>query len=108
MKVVVGSRKQEEKISEMGTIANQMFPNIELMVFKGFFRRGIRSALEKNQFKSWEEVAEQQPMVRMKFFQSVLDEFLPHLKTIGLSEEETDSLISRLKKENEKYLKLKA
>ncbi len=105
---VVGSRKQEEKISELGTIANQMFPNIEIMVFKGSFRLGIRSALEKNQLQSWEEIAEQPPMTRRKFFQSVLDESLTHLKTIGLNMEETDLLISRLRKENEKYLMLDA
>jgi len=105
---VVGSRKQEEKISELGAIANQMFPNIEIMVFKGSFRLAIRSALEKNQLQSWEEIAEQPPMARRKFFQSVLDESLTHLKTIGLNMEETDLLISRLRKENEKYLMLDA
>ena len=105
MRAVVGSKKQEEKISELGAIANQMFPNIETMLFKGSFRLGIRSALEKNRIQSWGEIAEQPPLARRKFFKSVLDESLPHLKTIGLSREKAELLISRLKKENEKYLK---
>ncbi len=107
MGTLVGSKKQEEKISELGAIANQMFPNVKTKVFKGTFRFGIRSALEKTQFQSWEEIAEQPPMTRKKFFQNVLDESLPHLKTIGLNREEADMLISRLRKENEKYLKRK-
>ena len=105
METVVGSKKQEEKISELGALANQMFPDIEIMVFKGSFRRGIRSALGESRFQSWEEVAEQPSMIRKDFFQNVIDESLPHLIKIGLNREAADILISRLKKENEKYLK---
>lgn len=48
MRPVTGNRKQEAKISELGNIANQMFPHIKTMLFKGAFRPGIKSALEKN------------------------------------------------------------
>jgi hypothetical protein len=106
MKTIVGSKMQEEKISEMGTTANEMFPHIETIVFKGSFRRGIRSALEKCGVQTWEEVAADHPVKRRKFFQHVLNESHPHLTATGLNGEETDALLDRLKKENEKYLTL--
>ena len=101
---IVGSKKQEDKISELGAFANQLFPGIETMIFKGSFRYGIKSALEKKQYSRWEEVAEQHPMLRKKFFQSILDESIPHLKAIGLYEKDIDILFKKLKEKNEKYL----
>jgi len=105
MGAIVGSRKQEEKISELGALANRIFPDYETMLFKGSFRYGVRSALEKSRFQNWEEVSKQSAMTRSVFFQSVLDESFPHLKKMGLSEEDTSNLICKLKKENKKYLK---
>lgn len=104
MKTIVGSRKQEQKISEMGIVANKMFPEIEIMVFKGSFRLGIRSALDLCNFKSWDEVSLQPVYERKKFFKNFLNESVPHLKKTGVNETGINSLISKLMKENEKYL----
>jgi hypothetical protein len=104
MATVVGSKKQEAKISELGSIANKMFPDIGTMLFKGAFRLGIKAALKKEGMKNWEEVATRVPEVRRKFFHSALEESVPHLKVIGLSENDINKLISLLKMKNEKYL----
>ena len=104
MTAIVGSKKQEGKITELGMFANQLFPDIETMIFKGAFRYGIRSALEKSRYAAWEEVAGQHPMLRKSFFQSILDESAPHLQNIGLDEKGIEILIRKLKEKNEKYL----
>ncbi|MDM8517077.1 hypothetical protein QUF76_12820 [Desulfobacterales bacterium HSG16] len=105
MHPVVGNKKQETKIREMGHIAKNMFPHIEVMAFKGSFRLAIRSALKKNQFNDWEEVSQRPYKVKKKFFETILDESVSQLKKLGMKEDETDILIDSLKKENEKYLK---
>ncbi len=101
---VVGNKKQETKVSEMGSIANNMFPHIETMAFKGSFRFAVKTVLKKNQLNDWEKVSKYPPAIRRKFFESVLDESLSHLKKLGMKEDETDILINKLRKENEKYL----
>lgn len=105
MGTVIGSRKQEDKISELGAVAHRRFPHIDLLSFKGFFRLSVRSVLEKYKLSSWGDVAEKPPEIRRKFFHDVLDESLRHLETAGLAKEDAGQLISELKKENEKYLK---
>ncbi len=104
MKAVVGSKKQEAKISELGSLADRMFPDIGIMPLKGSFRQGIRRALKKARFERWEQVSAQPPEIRRGFFQDVLDESVFHLKKIGLRDDETESLIRKLRKENERYL----
>jgi hypothetical protein len=104
MKPVVGSKKQEAKISELGSLADRMFPDIGMMSLKGSFRHGIREALKNARFESWEKVSAQPPEIRRKFFQNVLDASVPHLKKIGLRDDEAESLIRKLGKENERYL----
>ncbi len=101
---VVGSKRQETKIGELGSLANKIFPHVEVMVFKGAFRLGIKSALEKNRMKNWEEVAKQPPDARRKFFHIALEESVLHLQNIGLTKNEAEKLISALKIKNEKYL----
>lgn len=104
MGVIVGSKRQETKISELGSIANRMFPDIETKVFKGAFRLGIKSALEKSLMKSWDEVAVQPSNSRRKFFHSALEASVRHLEIIGLTTAEAEKLIAVLKIKNEKYL----
>ncbi len=104
MSAVVGSKKQETKISELGGIANRMFPNIEKKVFKGAFRLGIKTALEKSRMKNWDEVAVQPSDSRRKFFHSALEALVRHLEIIGLTTAEAEKLIAVLKIKNEKYL----
>ncbi|OQX25004.1 MAG: hypothetical protein BWK80_17875 [Desulfobacteraceae bacterium IS3] len=104
MGTVVGSKKQEIKISELGDIANKMFPDIQAKVFKGAFRLGIKSVLNGSGMKDWGEVAAQPAEIRRKFFHSALEASVPHLHKIGLTEDEAEKLISVLRIRNEKYL----
>lgn len=104
MEIIIGSKKQEMKISEIGGIANKMFPDIETMVFKGSFRLGIRSALKNSRYKSWDEVSLQPAEIREKFFKDFLNESVPYLKKTGVSENGINVLISELMKKNKKYL----
>ncbi len=106
MEVVVGNPRQEKNIEEMGVLANQMFPHIKTMVFKGCFRRGVRSALEKHQFQSWQEVGAQPPNVKKKFLQSVLNECLPDFERMGMKANELDALAAMLNKKHDRFLKL--
>ena len=98
-----GAEKQERKISELAEIANQDFPDIEVRTFKGAFRFGAKSAVEKSQFESWEEVSQQPVSIRRKFFKSLLEESRSHLNRI-LGEDKVQPLLDKLENENEKYL----
>jgi len=104
MRPITGNRKQEAKISELGDIANQMFPHIKTMLFKGAFRHGIKGALAKNRVQNWEDVAKKPPEDRRNFFRSALEESVRHLQFIGLTEEDAKKLLLILKVRNEKYL----
>jgi len=104
MKNIIGTKKQEMKISEMGAVANKMFPEIEVMVFKGSFRLGIQAALDCCSFKSWDDVSLQPAYIRKTFFESFLKESIPYLKKIGVNKQDINALISNLMKKNEKYL----
>jgi len=104
MKAIVGSKKQEKKISEMGAVANKMFPKIETMVFKGSFRLGISAALDLCNLKTWDDVSLQSAHLRKKFFDNFLKESIPYLRKTGVSEDGINDLISKLMKENKKYL----
>ncbi len=101
---IVGNKKQETKFEEMGNIAHAMYPNIDTLVFKGAFRYGVKAVLEKSPYQSWDEVANQPSSVRKRFFNYIVDASIPHLQKLGLSGQEIDNLVDRLKKENVKYL----
>ncbi len=104
MKMIVGSRKQEMKINEMGAVANTMFPEIKTMEFKGSFRLGVRNALQKSGYGKWDEISLLPPDKRNRFFENIIQESLPYLKKIGLDEKDINRLIRELKQRNLKYL----
>jgi len=100
----IGSKKQEKKISELSRIANEIFPDVPVASFKGAFRLGAKEAVEKSRFESWEEVVKEPADIRRTFFESLLNEAASYfIKLVG--KENVDSLIEKLKAENEKYLK---
>lgn len=102
---IVGSQKQEQKVEEMGSIANRLHPDLSVLVFKGTFRLGVQSALKKSSFKDWEEVSKQSVNIRSDFFEKILDESRPRLQKVGLSEKEISNLFNILRFENRKYLR---
>jgi len=97
-----GAEKQEKKITELAEIANKDFPDIGVMSFKGAFRFGAKSAVEKSQFNNWEEVVNQPPNIRRNFFKSLLEESRPHLKRL-IGEESLQPLLDKLIKEIGKF-----
>lgn len=101
--VTLGAARQEKKITEFSQIANAKFPDVEVMTFKGAFRAGAVSAVEKSQFDTWAEVASQPSEIRRNFLRNVLEESKPHLRTL-IGEEYLQPLLDKLLKENEKYL----
>ena len=101
---VVGSQKQEQKIAEMGLLAHQMYPRVEAMAFKGAFRQGVKEALKNGTFSTWEEVAKQPAPVRRRFFESILEKSTGYLTGQGLTKDEIEKLLDKLKQQNEKYL----
>ncbi len=103
---IVGSEKQEKKIGAMGAAAHDMFPAVPGIAFKGAFRFGIESALEKAHYENWERVAAHPPETRRRFFEQVLEESVSRLKSLGLGDADVEALLGRLRAENEKYVKL--
>ena len=99
-----GSRLQEEKISDMARLANEMFPEIEELDFKGAVFLAIKVCMEAYHLKQWKDVVKKPPFYRRTFFECILSEAVPHLKAIGLTEEKIEILTEKLKIENEKYL----
>jgi len=100
----IGSKKQEKKIAELSRIANEMYPDVNVASFKGAFRLGAKAAVEKSRFESWEEVVKEPADIRRAFFESLLNEAVSYfIKLVG--EKNVDSLIEKIKVENEKYLK---
>ena len=93
------NRIQESVISQMGSIASHMFPNINNIAFKGSFRFGMLSALEKSNFQDFDDVINQPWDTKMEFFNSVLEKTLPNLKLMGLSTDQRNSLLEVLKKQ---------
>ena len=53
-----GNERQENKITELGELAHHIVPKVEVRAFKGAFRFGVKSALEKNGLMSWSDMAE--------------------------------------------------
>jgi hypothetical protein len=102
---VIGNKKQETKITEIGTLTTKMFPEVDTLTAKGAFRFGIKNALKDTGYKDWQEVGEQTPSEREIFFETFLEKSLPYLINSGLSEKQAKKLFVQLKKENKKYLK---
>lgn len=100
----VGSRLQEEKISAMARLAEETFPEIEEVDFKGALRMAVKVCMEAYHLKKWKDVVKKPPFYRRIFFECILSEAVIHLKATGLTEEKIEILTEKLKTENEKYL----
>ncbi len=70
---VTGSKKQEDKIENMGKLAKELFPEISIESFEEVFRQSTTAALKKHQYQQWDDVVKEQPLVRKLFFDSILD-----------------------------------
>ena len=101
---ILGSGKQEKKITEFAQLAKRTYSDINELSIKGAFRLGAKAAVEKSQFSMWEEIADQPPRVRRTFFDLLMAESRAHLINV-LGKEKVDDFIEILKAENEKYLK---
>ncbi len=101
---ITGSRKQEDKIRDLGKTAKKLFPEISIVSFEKTFRQSIETALEKHQYQQWSDVTSQQPVARKDFFESILSISKGTLKENGLNEDQIDSLIKKLEKRNRRYL----
>ena len=104
MSFIIGSKKQEEKITKMGTIAHELFDKTDVIVFKGIFRYGVSSAMTEQGYTKWNDVAIQQRESRERFFESVLNHSIKRLKETGIDEKQIELLFHRLRKENLSYL----
>ena len=101
---ILGAEKQEEKIVEMGKTGREMFPEISLMNFKGAFRMGVKSALEKSGYQEWKELVDKTKTEKKKFFDLILDGSRHHLENLGLHGSDIDKLNETLKKKNEAFV----
>jgi len=104
MNTVIGSPKQETKIAEMGDVAHRLFPHIEAIAFKGAFRFAIREALRQRGGTDWGTVVTMPASARRAFFELILKEATPHLKSMGLDPASIEKLQAKLRSQNEKYL----
>lgn len=102
--MILGTEKQEQKIMEMGEIGHKILPKITLMNFKGAFRLGIQSALQKSGYSAWKELAEKNKIEKEHFFESILDSTKPYLKGVGLMDSEIKDVYKTIKNINKKYL----
>ena len=76
-----GSRLQEEKISDMARLANEMFPEIKELDFKGAVRLTIKVCMEAYHLKQWKDVVKKPPFYRRTFFECILSEAVPQWET---------------------------
>ena len=104
MSGILGNRKQENKINEMGDITVQMFPALDPLAVKGTFRNGVQVALAHMKYGAWDELADQSTEERKRFFQQVLAGSVERLKMMGLKDGDLKRLFHRLMSENEKYV----
>ena len=103
--MILGTEKQEHKILEMGEIGHKMFPKFTLMNFKGAFRLGIQSALQKSGYTTWKELAEKNKTEKEHFFEFILEGTKPYLKSVGLIDSEIEDVYKTIKTVNQQYLK---
>ena len=101
---ILGNVKQENKIEELSSVAHKLLPNLDKMAIKGCLRKAVKSALEKKNLESWDQVAGQATIQRERFFQSILTELTPLLLRLNLDRQEVDNLHQLLLRENKKYL----
>jgi|APSaa5957512622_1039677.scaffolds.fasta_scaffold51633_1 hypothetical protein len=101
---VTGSKKQEDKIAFLSTIALDMFPEIAKASFQDAFRLGVESALKDHQYEQWSDVVKEQPQARKAFFESILGGMSINLKQTGLNDEQIERLAKQLEKRNKRFL----
>ena len=101
---VIGTQKQEEKISEMGKIACDMSPEIDLLNVKGAFRLGIKKALSALGYSEWKDLADKTNREKKEFFKLMLEKTQPYLSNLGFSDRTIVTLFEKLKEMNGQYL----
>ena len=92
--MVYGSKDQEGWLSEMGAIAHDFAPSVDVVTFKGVFRFAIAEALKDHRLAAWESVARKDEAERKAFLDSVLRHSAGRLEGLGTSPE-TVAAISR-------------
>ena len=101
---VIGNQKQEQKLNEMGDLAKQLFPQVNVLSIKGALRYGAESALRKSGYASWQEVSEKPRQTRNTFFKLLLKEAEPRLN-LALQPDQVKRFMQMVEKANQKYLK---
>ncbi|WP_147819529.1 hypothetical protein [Salidesulfovibrio onnuriiensis] len=100
-----GNAKQEQKIASMAALVADLYPGLTVISVKGAFRFGVKSALEQFGFSTWAEVADQTVTVKQDFFKLLTDKAVTHLTKMGLPQDMTTTVRTRLIKENQQFLR---
>ena len=83
-----GNTMQEDKINRLATAVCSSSTKAGMLNTKGALRFGIAGALKQHSYERWEDVAKQGRAERKRFFESVLRHALPHLRNMGMDQEE--------------------
>lgn len=81
---MVGSMEQERRLEEMGELAHQVAPEIEVVAFKGVFRYAIESAMKRHDVPAWSDMSSRGAEEKKLFFESVLEFARERLLVLGL------------------------
>ena len=95
-------KTQEAKISVMGELAHQMFPDHEVKSYQGCFLRGLAQTMDKMEIQEWAPATDLPARKRELFFQELIENSANCLSNIGLSRGQVVSLKHRLILENKR------
>ena len=101
---IIGNKTQEEKITEMAELANELFPHIKVISFKGAFRFGLKQALDELGYENWKDIYKETGEVRIKFFETALKFSENPLHSFRLSYADIDNLKTILEEDNKKFI----
>ena len=94
---LVGSLEQERRLEEMGQLAHEVFPKVEIVVFKGLFRSAIEAALKEQGIGAWQELTSKDAESKRLFFSSVLEFASERLFNLGLSSTQEEKIKALVK-----------
>jgi hypothetical protein len=94
--MITGSKTQEQWLQEMGEMAHEIAPSIEVVAFKGVFRFAIAQALSDHGLEVWESVAGRNDKVRRHFLDSVLRHASGRIEGMGATESTVASIARSL------------
>lgn len=100
---IIGEKRQEAKLKEFAAIARRFYPDVNEWSIKGAFRIGVKAAMAQNGYDHWGQVVDQPADERRRFFNTMLEEARPYLKSVVGGD--VDRFVYTIKVENEKYLK---